>query len=115
VAGSANISSSFVIQFVPSNTAATTITNPGRAFRVVGIAANNSTGGGLDLTVTDGSNNIAATQSIGASSYAWADITSANCEISLDENLVVTCSGTGLDLVEIFCVATGGGQSLTAT
>jgi hypothetical protein len=115
MAGTAYISSTFVIQFVPSNTAATTITNPGRAFRVIGIAANNSTGGGLNLTVTDGASNIAATQAIGANSYAWADITAANCEISASENLVVTCSGTGLDLVEILCVATGGGQQLTAT
>ena len=114
MAGTANISSSFVIQFVPSNTSATVITTS-RSFRVVGIAANNSSGGGLNLTVTDGSGNIAATQAIAANSMAWAELTAANCEISTSENLVVTCSGTSLDLVEIVCVATGGGQALTAT
>ena len=58
MAGTATISSTFTIEFVPSNTAATVITNPGRSFRVIGVQVNNPTAGALNFTLTDGSANI---------------------------------------------------------
>ncbi|MCH9834646.1 hypothetical protein K0U83_03245 [bacterium] len=116
MAGTANISSSFVIKFDPSNTAATTITNPGRTFRVVGIGITNTTGGAVNVTVTDGTNNITNGGAFSAAdnSTTWSDLDTANVEIASDENLVVTCANAGVE-VYILCVASSGGQSLTAT
>jgi hypothetical protein len=115
MAGTATISSTFTIEFVPSNTAATVITNPGRSFRVIGVQVNNPTGGALNFTLTDGSANIinGGTYSAGANSSTWADLDTANVEISSSENLTATAA-TGITSVEILCVATGGGQSLPA-
>jgi hypothetical protein len=116
MAGTANISSTFVIKFDPSNTAATTITNPGRTFRVVGVGITNTTGGSVNVTVTDGANNITNGGAFGAAnnSTTWADLDTANVEIASNENLVVTCADAGVE-VYILCVAAGGGQILTAT
>ena len=100
MAGTATISSTFTIEFVPSNTAATVITNPGRSFRVIGVQVNNPTAGG--------------TYSAGANTSSWADLNTANVEISSSENLTATAAA-GITSVEILCVATNGGQSLTAT
>lgn len=45
MAGTANLSSTFAITFIPSNTAATTIVPPpGLSFRISSISANNTTG-----------------------------------------------------------------------
>jgi len=116
MAGTATISSTFVIKVDPSNTAATTITNPGRAFRVVGVGVTNTTGGARNVTVTDGANNITNGGAYSAADNitSWADLDTANVEIAANENLVVTCANAGVE-VYILCVATGGGQALTAT
>ena len=114
MAGTANISSSFVITVVPSNTAATVVTNPGRSFKIVAVSATNSTAGGLTVTVTDGTNDITdGAQTIGANASAFAELVAANLEIAATENLSVTASGTGLNPILIYCVAEGGGQALT--
>jgi hypothetical protein len=114
MAGTAAISSSFIIEYVPSDTNATTISNPGRAFKVVAVSANNTTAGALTVTVTDSApNNVTdGAQSIGANGYAFAELVTANLEISAEENLIVTASGTGLSPIHIHCVATGGGEGL---
>lgn len=117
MAGTATISSTFVIKFDPSNTAATTITNPGRTFRVVGVGITNTTGAGRNVTVTDGAgNNITNGGAFSAAdnSTTWADLDTANVEIASNENLIVTCANAGLE-VYILCVASSGGQALTAT
>ena len=118
MAGSAQISSSFVITFIPTDTAATTITNPGRTFKIVGVSANNTTGGQLTLTLTDGSSAlVVGSYACAANSTTWCELTATDAllDIAATENLVATCSGTGLSPVHIHCVATGGGESLTAT
>lgn len=116
MAGTATISSTFTIEFVPSNTAATVITNPGRAFRVIGVKVNNPTGGALNFSLTDGANNITngGNYSAAANTSSWSDLDTANVEISSSENLTATAAA-GITSVEILCVATGGGESLTAT
>ena len=117
MAGTAAISSSFVISFVPSSVVATTITNPGRSFRIIGVSANNTTGGALTLNLTDGTADLVkANMSSAANVTTWAQLTATDALLEIDstENLVVTCSGTGLSPVNIHCVATGGGQALTA-
>jgi hypothetical protein len=117
MAGTANISSSFVIKFDPSNTAATTITNPGRTFRVIGVGVTNTTGGARDVTVTDAAaNNITngGAYSAADNTTSWADLDTSNCEIAADENLIITAANAGLEIY-VLCVASGGGESLTAT
>jgi hypothetical protein len=117
MAGTANLSSTFAITFIPSNTAATTIVPPpGLSFRISSISANNTTGGALTVTVTDGTNNITdGAQSIPANSAAFAELLTGNLEITAGENLVVTVNGTGLSPITINCVATSGGAALSAT
>ena len=114
MAATANISSTFAITVVPTDTNATTITNPGRPFKVVGVYANNTTAGALTVTVTDGANNITdGAQSIGANSGDFAELVPGNLEVLVTDNLVVTASGTGLNPIVIECVAAGGGEALT--
>jgi len=116
MAGTATISSTFIIDFVPSNNVATVITNPGRAFRIIGVQVNNPTAGGLNFTLTDGAANITngGAYAAGANTSSWADLDTANVEITSAENLTATAA-TGITSAQIFCVATSGGQALTAT
>ncbi len=113
----ANISSAFVIQYVPAGAGATTIVNPGRTFRVVGVMVNNPTNGALVCKVTDATpNNITngGDFSAAADASSRADLDNANVEIGATENLIVTAA-TGITSVEILCVASGGGQSLVVS
>ena len=116
MAGNAQISSSFVISYTGTNTAASTITNPGRAFRIVGVYANNETGGSLNVTLTNGASNItqAGALAVAANTAKMLELDEANCEITAAQNLVCTVSGVGV-VVKIFCVASSGGESLTVT
>lgn len=113
MAVTANISSTFAITVVPTDNTAYTVTNPGRAFKIVAIYANNTTAGALTVLVTDGTNNITdGAQSIGANGGAFAELVPGNLEVSATENLVVTASAGGLNPIIIECVATGGGEAL---
>lgn len=118
MAGTANISSTFVIKFDPSNTAATTITNPGRTFRVVGVATTNTTGSGRAIKVEKNAPGTNVTNggdfTASNNSTTWADLDTANVEFSASDNLIVTCANAGVE-VYIYCVAASGGQILTAT
>ena len=114
MAAEASISSTFAIHVRPTNTAATTITNPGRSFRIVGIGITNTTGGARNVTVTDGTNNITngGAYSAADNTTSWADLDTTNVEIAPSENLVVTCANAGLEVC-ILCVAKDGGFVLT--
>ncbi len=116
MAGTATISSTFSIEFVPSDAQATVITNPGRAFRIVAVVVNNPTGGALNFTLTDGANNITngGAYSAAANTASLADLDTTHVEITSAENLTATAAA-GITSAEIICVASGGGQSLTAT
>jgi len=116
MAGTAQISSSFVISYTGTNTAASTIANPGRAFRIVAVYANNETGGSLNVTLTDGTNNITqgGALAVAANTAKVLEIDETHCDIGSAENLVCTVSGVGV-VVKILCVATGGGFGLTVT
>ena len=116
MAGTANISSTFSITFVPTDAVATVITNPGRSFRVIGVQINNPTGAPINFTLTDGANNITLGGAFAApaNTSSWSDLDTANVEITSAENLTATAAA-GITSVEILCVATGGGQALTAT
>ena len=113
---SAFISSTFCISFAPTDNAAKTITNPGRTFKIVGIAANNETNGGISVTVTDGTNNITqgGAKTAGANAMTFLEIDENHADItSATENLVIT-SDTDCK-VTIFCVAQSGGEQLTVS
>ena len=116
MAGTAQISSSFVITFNPSNTVATTIAVP-RACNIIGVGVTNTTGSARDVTLTDGAaNNITngGAYSAADNTTSWADLDLTNNSIGPTDNLICTCANAGLE-VYILCVASGGGQALTAT
>tara|TARA_B100001778_G_C18035627_1_gene382997 strand:- start:54 stop:401 length:348 start_codon:yes stop_codon:yes gene_type:complete len=113
---SAFISSAFCISYAPTDSSAKTITNPGRTFQITGISANNETGGGISVTVTDGTNNITqgGAKTAGANAMTWLELDQNHCDIaSTTENLVIT-SNTDCKIT-VYCVAKSGGQSLTVS
>ena len=117
MAGTANISSSFVIKYDPADNQQTTIINPGRTFRVVGVGITNTTGGAIDVILTDsaGTNIInGGTFSAANNITSWADLDLTNVEIAANMNLRITCQNAGAE-VSILCVASGGGQALATT
>jgi hypothetical protein len=118
MAGTATISSNFVITVNPSNTAASTFNNPGRSFRVIGVAITNTTGGARNVKVEKGPSGDDVTQggdySAADNTTSWADLDTTNVDFAAHENIIVTCANAGVE-VYILCSATGGGESLTAT
>ena len=88
-------------------TANITITNPGRAFRIVNIRAYNA-GGAPNISVTDGANNIAAAQTTATNAWKNLALTEANCEIAYNDNLVVNNVNASTTKVIITCVASNG-------
>ncbi len=111
MAASSQISSTFDISVTLDSAATHTVTNPGRSFRVVQIAVYNA-GGTPNITVTDGSANIAATQATVANAWKLLALTEANCDLTSAENLVITNANASTTKLIITCVATGGGEAL---
>ncbi len=113
---SAFISSTFCISYAPTDNSAKTITNPGRTFKIVGIAANNETNGAINVTVTDGTNNITqgGAKAAGANAVTFLEVDENHADItSPTENLVIT-SNTDCKIT-VYCVAQAGGQELTVS
>jgi len=117
MAGTATISSTFVITVNPSNTAASTFNNPGRSFRVIGVAITNTTGSAQLVKVEKGPSGDDVTYggdySAADNTTSWADLDTTNVEFAAHENIIVTCEDAAVE-VYILCAATGGGQSLPA-
>lgn len=111
MAGSAAISSDFVIKVTPANNVATVITM-NRSFRITGINGNNETAGPINVTVATVAGN--ATQggalAVSANASLFLELDEANAEstgnVTVTSNVVCT--------VNLFCVATGGGEALPA-
>lgn len=114
MATSAQISSTFDISVTLDSAATHTIANPGRAFRIVQISCYNA-GGTPNITVTDGSADIAATQAAATNAWKLLALTEANCDLTSSENIVITNANVSTTKLIITCVATGGGQALTAS
>ncbi len=112
MAASAQISSTFDISVTLDSAATHTVTNPGRAFRIVKIAAYNA-GGTPNITVTDGSSDVAATQAAATNAWKLLALTEANCDFTSAENIVITNANVSTTKLIITCVATGGGQAVT--
>ena len=115
MAGTANISSSFVITYNPSSTA-DSIISTSRAFKVVGVQAINTTAGGLTVAVdkNNGDDVVDGSPTVSANSAEWLELVEANTDVAANQTLSIDPSGTGV-LVRILCVASGGGQALTVT
>lgn len=107
MATTAVISDVFQIYVVLDGAATHTVTNPGRAFKIVSIRAYNA-GGTPNITVTDGSNNIAAAQSTATNAWKDLTLTTANANIQADENLVITNANASTDQVIVECIASAG-------
>ena len=116
MAATSEISSAFDISVTLTSAAAHTITNPGRAFRVVQIQAYNA-GGTPNLTVTNGSANILNAATVATATDAWKNmpLDEANCNLTSAQNIVVTNANVSTTKLIISCVATGGGQALTVS
>lgn len=113
MATTAQISDSFDISVTLDSAAAHTVA-VGRACRIAKIVAFNGSGT-PNITVTDGSSDIAATQATLANAGKLLELTEANCEISATESLVITNANVSTTKLIITCVATGGGQALTVS
>ncbi len=114
MAATSEISSTFDISLTLDSAATHTIPNPGRTFRIVQISAYNA-GGTPNITVTDGSNNVAATQATATNAWKLLALDEAHCDFTSAENIVVTNANASTTKLIITCVATGGGQSLTVS
>ena len=114
MATTAQISSSFDISVTLDGAAAHTVGPIGRDCRIVKIVAYNAAGTPT-ITVTDGSNDIAATQQCLTNAGKLLELTEANCEIVATESLTITNGNASTTKLIITCVATAGGQSLTAS
>ena len=117
MAATANISSSFVIQVFPTDNNATVITNPGRAFRIIAVAMNNTSGGAVDVDVTTPLGAVTPAGAWGvALAYSFCAFNSSNSEVATTQNITVQTAAFGdTPQIDIYCVASGGGQTLTAT
>lgn len=114
----ANISSCFDIYITSSAAEDKAITNPGRAFRIIGVSAFNDGGtGNLEVQSPNATDVVAAAATLNG---AWKDmvITQANAEVGAGDAINVLTAGGGWGAnsrVILHCVATGGGFGLTVT
>ena len=114
MAGTAHICSTFNFTVTPSDDTATVITNPGRTFRVIGVAGNNPSGNPINVTVTDETNNVTngGAFTCPANQTTWADLDLSHVDFTSTENLSVQVSNALMTDVQILCVETGGGEEL---
>ena len=110
----ANISSTFTIYVTSSGAETKTITNPGRAFRIVGVQAFGSAGTG-NLQITNGAADIVPAAATLNGSWKSMVLTAGNCNVTSAQNLTVITSAQSADTILIDCVATDGGEALTIT
>tara|TARA_Y100000034_G_scaffold109028_1_gene139910 strand:- start:788 stop:1141 length:354 start_codon:yes stop_codon:yes gene_type:complete len=113
----ANLSSTFSITCTATGGGASTVTMPGRAFKIVAITANNTTGGALTLDVLAGGQQVSrgGAVSIAANACELVELVSADLEVAVTETLSINPNGAGLDPICIYCVATLGGAPLVVT
>ena len=107
MATTAVISNVFQIYVTLDGAATHTVTNPGRAFKITSIRAYNA-GGTPNITVTDGTNNIAAAQATATNAWKDLTLTPANIGIAANENLVITNANASTTLVIVEGIASAG-------
>lgn len=117
MAVAAQISDAFMIRVALDGDDTFDVTNPGRTFRIVGVRAFNANNTGA-LRVQRGGADVRADAA--TTNAVWQDsiLVEANCDVTAAQNIELRTSAAGWAVgsaVHIYCVATGGGQALTAT
>ncbi len=84
-----------------------TLANPGRAYKITSIRAYNA-GGTPNITVTDGTSNVAAAQATATNAWKDLTLTTANISIAFDEPLVITNANASTTLVIVEGIASAG-------
>lgn len=113
---SAGISSTFAIEATfTAGQGTLTITNPGRAFRVLSML-----GTGLNTSVITLRKNTGTGDTVAVCTLATGDlndfpsvVTEANAEFASTDDLHLTVATANATKVTVLCVATGAGQALT--
>ncbi len=105
----AQLSTPFAIYVFTTDANPYTVVNPGRAFRIVSIEAqNNNNAATRTVTITDAAGNaIAATAApLAALSQTWlyCNTTLNSTLIDAGENLIVQSNGVGMTVV-LYCTA----------
>ena len=120
----ATISSTFAIEYTQAAAQGSlTITNPGRSFRVLSATGTGVSGSVITVRKNDLNGATVAVVNVlnaaGGGSDTLADqpgtVTLANADLSASDNLFVTVGTQNATEVKLFCVASGGGQSLTVS
>lgn len=115
-AANTSISSVFTISCdIPTEAQGTvTITNPGRAFRILGATAEGVAASVVTIKKNTSGGNIAAVITTDVSGETmWGALTKANLEFAATDNIFIDVATQNAGQVDILCVATGGGQTLT--
>jgi hypothetical protein len=107
MATTAVMSNVFQIYVTLDGAATHTVANPGRAYKITSIRAYNA-GGTPNITVTDGSANVAAAQATATNAWKDLTLTTANIAISAAEPLVITNANASTTLVIVEGIASAG-------
>ena len=120
----ANISSCFAIEYTQAaGTGAVTITNPGRAFRILSCTGTGLTTSVITIRKNTGAGVTAGVINVlnaaGGGSDTLADqpgtVTLANADFLYSDNIHITIATANATEVKIYCVATAGGQALAVS
>lgn len=109
------ISSTFTISSIFAASQGTiTITNPGRAFRILGVTATGTAGCVATVKKNTSGGTTAAVATVDVNNEPmWGVLTTANVEFAATDNVFIEVGTQDGTQVDILCVATGGGQSLS--
>ncbi len=114
-AATAGISSTFAIEadFTASQ-GTLTITNPGRAFRILSVVGPGTAASAITVRKNTGAGATAAVVTVDVTGEAMLGaLTVANVEFLSTDDIHITVATADATAVAILCVATGAGQSLT--
>jgi hypothetical protein len=111
----AGISSTFTISSVFAAAQGTvTITNPGRAFRILGVTGTGTAASLITVRKnTSGGVTAAVVTTDVTGEPLWGVLTTANVEFLYSDNVHITVATQNATQVDILCVATAGGEALT--
>jgi len=109
------ISSTFNIGAIfPAEQGTVTITNPGRAFRILGVTGTGTAASVITVRKNTGGGATAAVVTTDVTNEPmWGVLTTANVEFSATDNVHITVATQDATQVDILCVATAGGEALS--
>lgn len=109
------ISSTFTISSIFAAAQGTvTITNPGRAFRVLAVLGTGTAAAVITVKQNTTAGNVVAICTTDVTGEALPGIlTTANLEFASTDNVFINVATQNATQVDILCVATAGGETLT--